>query len=84
MEELDLGALNELDRKPFKLFGTAEIMLMGGLNHNNKVVYTVDDAQECLEEVAGEGDLMELVEQMFALLEESNFFKKLQEKPQEQ
>ena len=82
MEELDLGDLNNLEAKPFKIVGVTKLLLAGCMNHNPKVVYDEEAVYEVLDEVSEEGKLMELVELLMEELQKSSFFKNLQEKPQ--
>lgn len=82
MEELDLSELSKLDRKPFKMVGIAQILLIGALNHNPKVIFDDIKVMEILEVKSNEGKLFELLEKLIELLQESSFFKNLQESPQ--
>lgn len=80
MVELDLGALAELESKPFKIVPTIRLLLLGALNHNNKVKYPMNVVDEFLEDFIIEGSVGDLLEDLMKLLEESDFFKSLQKK----
>jgi len=77
MEDLDITDLAEIGNKPFKIFSTAELLLMGALNSNKNARFTVGQASTYLEEVANDGEIYELVGRLIGLLEESSFFKNL-------
>jgi len=77
MEDFDISELANLEKTPFKIFGIAETMLIGALNHDRKVIYTEDQVADYLAELAIEGELFTLVEGLITLLEASEFFKGL-------
>lgn len=78
MEELDLGELAELERKPFKMISIGETLLLGALNYNPKVKYTPQMVSEIMEEEVNNGNMVELIGNLVELLQESSFFKNLQ------
>lgn len=79
MEELDFTELEDVESKPFKMIGFTEKLLLGALNSNPKVQYSIQDAMSILENyVDGGGNLVELIEDLTNMLEESHFFKNLQ------
>lgn len=80
MEELDMSAMQEMDKKPFKLVGVLSIMLCGALNHDRKKkTYNIEDCEELIAKYVDEdGSLMELFTNLTGLLESSGFFKSLQ------
>lgn len=78
MEDLDLSVMNELENKPFKIIGLAEMMLMGAVNNDPRNLFTVDMVQEYLEKEIADGKLMDLLTKLMELLQESDFFKSLQ------
>lgn len=78
MEELNMEDLSELDIKPFKMIGIAEILLTGALNHNPKVIYNEVMINDILVNITNEGKLVELLEHLIDKLQESSFFKSLQ------
>lgn len=78
MEDLDMSVMAEIDRKPFKILFLAETLLLGAVNHNPKDFYSPDFVRDYLETLMETGSLMDLIEQLMTLLQESNFFKSLQ------
>lgn len=78
MENLDFSELANLERTPFKIIGILEILLMGGLNHDRKVKYTIDIVAEIVEDTMDNGDISELLGDLMVELEKSSFFKNLQ------
>lgn len=79
MEELDLMELQTLEQTPFKILGVTETLLRGALNHNPNKKFNNNEVVEILEEVMEEGELMELLELLLEELQESSFFKNLQD-----
>jgi len=78
MRDFSPSVLEQLEDKPFELIPFMEIMMLGALNHNKKVKFTVDDADDVLEDVSENGDISKLLEDLMELLQESGFFKSLQ------
>lgn len=78
MEDFNLNDLAEAEEKPFKLAKVVEILLLGALNYNPKVVYTRETVAEILNDYVVENSLTDLLEQLMKLMEDSSFFKSLQ------
>lgn len=78
MADFDMGALSDLDKKPFKMIGMVETLLMGAVNNNPKVKISQEDVSIFLENYIAENSLNELLEELMSKLQESNFFKSLQ------
>ncbi len=79
MQEFSPTVLEEVEDKPFKIIPFLEILVMGAVNHNKKNRFTEDEVDEFLEEYFNDGDISELIETLMAELENSGFFKKLQQ-----
>lgn len=82
MQDFDVSAMEEVEKKPFKIIPVLEMLLLGAVNHNAKQVVKEQDIQDYLEEyIASEdGDITALLETLMQLLQESSFFKSLQRK----
>lgn len=78
MQDLDLGELEVIESKPFRIIGFTEELLMGAINNDPKRKVGVALVSEIVETRMDEGKLMELMENLIKLLEESSFFKNLQ------
>lgn len=78
MQELDLGELETIERKPFKILGLTEELLFGAANNDPKRKVSITKVQEIVETRMENGELVELMERLIELLEESSFFKNLQ------
>ena len=82
MEDFDIDALQTLDKTPFKIIPVVEMLLMGALNNNPRVMVSLADVDDFVDEfISGDGSLTELTEELMNLLQDSNFFKSLQKKP---
>lgn len=80
MEDLDFGILEEAKRKPFKLISMTEQMLFGALNSDpNKKVSEVEMRKALDAHMKDGNSFLELYEHLMKLMEESDFFKSLQE-----
>lgn len=79
MEDFDLQEIALLERKPFKMIPITEQLLIGALNNDPKKVVLESDVSEYLETVMEEGNITELLEELMDLLQNSSFFKNLQE-----
>ena len=79
MQDLDLEELQTLGSTPFKVLGIVDTLMKGALNHNPRRKFDDGDVSEIIEEVMEDGDLMELLEFLLEELQESSFFKNLQE-----
>lgn len=83
MRDFNIGELEALETQPFKIIGIVEMLMMGALNHNPKTHVALIDVDNYLEEfINNGGDIGTLSEELINLLEESNFFKSIQKKPQ--
>ena len=80
MENFDMGELQNLDTKPFKMIGITKILLMGAFNNNPHINVTYDEVDEFLEEYIIDNNIADLLEELIGLLEDSSFFKSLQKK----
>lgn len=78
MQDLDLGELEVIESKPFRIIGFTEELLMGAINNDPKKKVGVALVSNIVETRMDEGKLMELMENLIKLLEESSFFKNLQ------
>lgn len=79
MEDFDVEVFEQAEKKPFKLISTANILLLGGLNHDPKVRYKDATVSVILQDFVKEGgSLAKLMEDMILELQESDFFKSLQ------
>lgn len=82
MEDFDLSELEELETKPFKMIKVSQSLLSGALNYDPKRFYDDNKVLEILENEVENGDIMQLLENLVELLQNSSFFKNLQqEKP---
>ena len=80
IEDFDVGVLNTIDQKPFKLIGITEQLFYGALNHNRKGLFSPLTSGELMEAYLAEGNsILELFELLMVELEESDFFKTLQQ-----
>lgn len=78
MKEFDMGAIENVEKKPFEIIPILEILILGALNNSPKKKYTETDVENFLEEFIEEGSIVELLNQLMELLQESSFFKSLQ------
>lgn len=78
MTELNMGEMQELEQKPFKIIPMVEILLLGAVNNDPKVKFTVIDVQAFLEKFIEENSISDLLEELTTKLQESSFFKSLQ------
>lgn len=79
MENLDLGKLDQVENKPFMLIDVTEQLLYGAVNNNPDVHISLSDVQEYVEAVMNEGSFGALYSDLLKLLEDSSFFKSLQQ-----
>lgn len=80
MQDFDMGALEDIDRKPFKMIGMVESLLMGAVNSNPKFKVSLEEVSLFLEDYIAENSLNELLEELMKQLQDSNFFRSLQKK----
>jgi len=82
MGNFNVSALQDVESKPFLIIGVAEELLYGALNADPKVIISKEDVSIFLEEYieSEDGDMVLLLEELIKALEDSSFFKKLQQK----
>lgn len=78
MRDFDMGAMNHIEEKPFEIIPLLETLLLGAMNNDPKVKVSPDTVTEYLEEFLEEGSIVELLNELMELLQESSFFKSLQ------
>lgn len=78
MQDLDLGELETIESKPFRIIGFTEELLFGAINSTPNKKVSIVEVSNIVEAKMEEGKLMELMERLIKLLEESSFFKNLQ------
>lgn len=80
MEEFDIGVLQELETKPFKIIQVTRQLLLGATNWNPKERVSPAEVSEFVQELidSEDGDISELLTSLIEELEKSNFFKQLQ------
>lgn len=78
MREFDMSVIGNVENKPFEIIPVLETLLLGALNSNSKKKYTATDVENFLEEFIEEGSIVELLNGLMDLLQESSFFKSLQ------
>jgi hypothetical protein len=80
MEDFDFTVFETLEKTPFKMIPVSEKLLYAGLNHDQKVKVPFTIAMQGIEEIVTNGEsLPKFIEELVKLLQESNFFKSLQE-----
>lgn len=80
LEDFDVSALEQLEKKPFALISVTRDLLYGAVNYNPKDFVSLEQIDEFLETYCMEESLVELMENLVEVLQESNFFKSLQKK----
>lgn len=78
MGDFDLSEIEQVETKPFKLIPIVETLLIGGVNNDPRVKFTILDVSTFLEEYVVENAITDLLEELMELLQASNFFKSLQ------
>ena len=78
MQDLDFGELETIDSKPFRILGFTEELLLGAINSDPKRKVGIVEVSNIVEAKMEEGKLVELMERLIKLLEDSSFFKNLQ------
>ena len=78
MGDFDLSALADMESKPFKVIPLIETLLLGAVNNNPKVKFSILDVQRFIEAYIEDGSLQDLLAELMKLLQESRFFKSLQ------
>lgn len=80
MAEFDLSELASMEYKPFKIISIASDLLLGAANCDSKVKIAPIEVERFIEEYVAENSIHTMVTELVTLLEESAFFKSLQEK----
>lgn len=83
MEDFDLTALSEIDKKPFKMAMILEQLMIGACNNNPKVIVLEEEIIDFLEDYISNNSIADLFELLMGELEKSNFFKSIQKIPEE-
>lgn len=78
MREFDMGAIQNIENKPFELIPVLETLLLGAVNSSPKVKFSLLDVEAFLEEYIEEHSVSVLLNDLMELLQESSFFKSLQ------
>lgn len=78
MRDLDMGAINDIENRPFEVVPMLVVMVLGAVNNDRKVKFTEAEVEEFIEEFIKEGSISEFIAELMELLQESNFFKSLQ------
>lgn len=85
MEEFDVGELETVETKPFKLIAIIQDMLFGAVNNDKKQFVPLEDVEQFLETyIDEEKPLDELFTILMEKLQDSGFFKSLQKKVEQQ
>lgn len=79
MEDFDMGDVSDIDKHPFKVIRLTEELLYGAVNNSPKVKFTKEDVAIFLEEYAETNPMLDLLTELMGELENSSFFKNLQE-----
>ena len=80
MEDFDMGALDNIEQKPFKIIKMVKVLLLGAVNNNPKFKVSEDEVAMFLEEYIVENPINDLLAELMDKLQTSNFFKSLQKK----
>ena len=80
LEEFSFKEIGELEDKPFKLIAIVRQLLIGGLNHDPKILVRPIEVDKYVEEITEDGTIAEMLEPIIKELENSGFFKALQSK----
>lgn len=78
MREFDMGALQNIEDKPFEIIPMLEMLLLGAMNNNPKKKFSVFEVEQFLEDYIEENAILKLLGELMDLLQESSFFKSLQ------
>lgn len=83
MQDFEITAIEEVERKPFKMIYVVKGLLLGALNHNPaKEVFSEAQVDRIVEESLETGTLTDLLAELLERLQDSSFFKSLQKTPQ--
>lgn len=80
IEDFDISALNEIDKKPFKMMSITSDLFYGAINCKRDKLIDRETSDKLLEDYIEKNDIIELLESLITLLNESHFFKSLQKK----
>lgn len=82
MKDFSLKELEDIEDKPMLLASALETLLMGAVNHRRTEQFTLGNVQDFLEQYIDEeeNDMVELLQNLMKLLEESGFFKSLRKR----
>lgn len=82
MKDFSLKELEDIEDKPMLLASSLETLLMGAVNHRRTEQFTLANVQDFLEQYVDEeeNDMVELLQNLIKLLEESGFFKSLRKR----
>jgi hypothetical protein len=78
LEDFNMQELSVVGDYPFKTIKIAEQLFTGALNHNPKVKFGPTEVEEIFEAYCEDESVIELLEKLMGLLEDSSFFKSLQ------
>lgn len=78
MRDFDMGAIQNIENKPFELIPVLETLLLGAVNSSPKMKFSLLDVEAFLEEYIEEHSVSVLLNDLMELLQESSFFKSLQ------
>lgn len=79
LEDFNISELADIESHPFKSIRLTEELLFGAVNHDRKSKYTREDVASFLEEYSETASMFDLLTELMGLLEDSSFFKNLQE-----
>lgn len=79
MENFSMTEVSDIDKYPFKVIRLTEELLYGAVNNSRKLQFSKEDVGVFLEEYASEHSMLELLTVLMGELEDSSFFKNLQE-----
>lgn len=78
MKNLDLGELELIESQPFRILEFTEQLLLGAINNNPRNKVGIDIVSEIVESKMESEELVEFMDTLIKLLEDSSFFKNLQ------
>lgn len=78
MRDFDMSKMNEVEDRPFEIIPVLETLLLGAMNNSPKLKFSVSEVDDFLEEFLEEGSVVDLLNDLMELLQESSFFKSLQ------
>ena len=80
MREFEISDMNNLDKKPFKIFNALSELFYGAVNHNPSVVVSKEESDTMLQDYLSSDDcnIGEFSNKLVEMLLENDFFKQLQ------